>query len=77
MSVTRLVEGRNARDGAMVASASTPAGVLAEYARLEGREAIAGQVVAYCTAVPDCALDVCGPHGMRATAVRRGTIAAL
>lgn len=64
MSVKRLVEGWNGRDGEVVASAFTPDGVRIEFARpgarLEGREAIAGQVVAYCTAVPDCTLDVRG-----------------
>ncbi len=62
MSVDTLVQGWNARDGAMVASAFTPDGMRIEFARpgarLEGRDAIAGQVEAYCTAVPDCALDV-------------------
>ncbi len=69
MSVQMLIDGWNARDGAKVAEAFTEDGVRMEYAkpgaRLEGREAIAGQASAYMTAVPDCALDVRGlqEHG--------------
>ncbi len=79
MSVTRLVGGWNARDGGIVASAFTPDGVRIEFARpgarLEGREAIAGQVAAYCTAVPDCSLDVRGLQDDGATAVLEWTFA--
>jgi steroid delta-isomerase-like uncharacterized protein len=64
MSVQALIDGWNARDGRRVADAFTEDGVRIEYAkpgaRLEGREAIAGQATAYMTAVPDCALDVRG-----------------
>lgn len=64
MSVQALVDGWNARDGRKVAEAFTEDGVRVEYAkpgaRLEGRDAIAGQADAYMTAVPDCVLDVRG-----------------
>jgi steroid delta-isomerase-like uncharacterized protein len=64
MSVQALIDGWNARDGRKVAEAFTEDGVRIEYAkpgaRLEGREAIAGQAAAYMTAVPDCVLDVRG-----------------
>lgn len=64
MSVQALVDGWNARDGRKVAEAFTEDGVRIEYAkpgaRLEGRDAIAGQADAYMTAVPDCVLDVRG-----------------
>lgn len=64
MSLQALVDGWNARDGRMVAEAFTEDGVRVEYAkpgaRLEGRDAIAGQADAYMTAVPDCVLDVRG-----------------
>jgi steroid delta-isomerase-like uncharacterized protein len=64
MSVQALIEGWNSRDGGRVADAFTPGGVRVEYARpgarLEGRDAIAGQAQAYMTSVPDCVLDVRG-----------------
>jgi steroid delta-isomerase-like uncharacterized protein len=64
VSVQALVDGWNARDGRRVAEAFTEDGVRVEYAkpgaRLEGRDAIAGQADAYMTAVPDCVLDVRG-----------------
>jgi steroid delta-isomerase-like uncharacterized protein len=64
MSVQAIIDGWNARDGGKVAAAFTPDGVRVEYAkpgaRLEGREAIAGQAQGYMTAVPDCVLDVRG-----------------
>jgi steroid delta-isomerase-like uncharacterized protein len=62
MPVQALIDGWNARDGRMVAEAFTEDGVRVEFAkpgaRLEGRDAIAGQASAYMTAVPDCVLDV-------------------
>ena len=73
MSVQALIDGWNSRDGGRVAAAFTPDGVRVEYARpgarLEGRDAIAGQAQAYMTAVPDCVLDVRGliEHGGAAT----------
>ena len=64
MSVQAIIDGWNARDGGKVAAAFTPDGVRVEYAkpgaRLEGRDAIAGQAQGYMTAVPDCVLDVRG-----------------
>lgn len=64
MSVQALIDGWNSRDGEQVATAFTPDGVRVEYAkpgaRLEGRDAIIGQVQAYVTSVPDCVLDVRG-----------------
>lgn len=69
MSVQALVDAWNARSGDRVAAAFTQDGVRVEYARpgarLEGRDAIAGQAAAYMTAVPDCVLDVRGieQHG--------------
>jgi steroid delta-isomerase-like uncharacterized protein len=66
MSVPRLEDAWNTRDGEAVAAAFTSDGVRVEHAlpgaRLEGRAAIARQAQAYIDAVPDCMLKIHGVH---------------
>ncbi len=79
MAVQALVDGWNARDGDRVAAAFSPRGVRVEFARpgarLEGRAAVAAQVVAYATAVPDCTLEVRGLQKLDLGAVLEWTFA--
>ena len=79
MAVQALVEGWNARDGDRVAAAFAPGGVRVEFARpaarLEGRAAVAAQVAAYATAVPDCILEVRGLQKLDLGAVLEWTFA--